>query len=57
MEKNPQEQLFVKNHKVYAAHYYDKESIKYRENFVYKYMFDKEDLNNKHIAELACGSW
>lgn len=56
MKKNPQEQLFVKIHKEYAEHYYDKESIKYRENFVYKYMFDKEDLDNKHIAELCCGS-
>ena len=53
---NPQEELFVRIHNEYSRHYYDKESLKYREKFIYNKIFQNEDFNNKCIAELACGS-
>lgn len=56
MGKSSQEKLFVKIHKEYKNHYYDQESIKYRDNFIYKYMYESENLNEKDIAEIACGS-
>ena len=56
MNVNPQEELFVRIHDEYSRHYYDNESIKYREQFIYSKIFQNEDFNNKSIAELACGS-
>ena len=56
MKINPQEKLFVRIHDEYSKHYYDNESLKYRERFIYNYIFQNEDFNNKKIAEIACGS-
>ena len=40
----------------YDSHYYDKWSIRYRDEFIFGPMWDRFDLNNKFIADLACGS-
>ena len=40
----------------YNAHYFDKWSMRYRNEFVFRPMWDDLDLNGKHIADLACGS-
>ncbi len=56
MAYNPQEKLFIKIHDDYSSHYFDKISIIYREKFLYNLLFDGENLNNKDVAEIACGS-
>jgi len=37
----------------YDSHYYDKWSIRYRDEFIFGPMWDRFDLNNKFIADLA----
>tara|TARA_B100000579_G_scaffold415968_1_gene411061 strand:+ start:636 stop:1385 length:750 start_codon:yes stop_codon:yes gene_type:complete len=56
MIKNPQKKLFEKIHNQYRDHYYDIESMKYREKFIYKYLFNNINLNQCKVAEIACGS-
>lgn len=48
--------LFEKIHEEYELHYYDKYSMKYREQFIYKKLFHCIDLNDCEVAELASGS-
>jgi SAM-dependent methyltransferase len=43
-------------HELYEAHYYDAESMLFRERFVYDLMFAGLDLNGKDVADLASGS-
>ena len=43
-------------HEQYEAHYYDAESMHFRERFVYDAMFAGLDLNGKDVADLAAGS-
>lgn len=43
-------------HDVYEAHYYDATSMAYREEFIYDPMLRGLDLNDKTVADLACGS-
>lgn len=43
-------------HDDYERHYYDAESMAYRERFIYDVMFSGVDLNGGRVAELACGS-
>jgi ubiquinone/menaquinone biosynthesis C-methylase UbiE len=43
-------------HKGYESHYYDAESMSFRERFVYAVMFAGLDLNGKEVADLAAGS-
>lgn len=43
-------------HDEYEAHYFDAESMAFREEFVYRVMFAGLDLNNKDVMEVACGS-
>ncbi len=43
-------------HDGYEAHYFDADSMAFREEFIYRVMFDGLDLNNKEVVEIACGS-
>jgi SAM-dependent methyltransferase len=43
-------------HGEYEAHYFDAESMVFRERFVYNVMFAGIDFNGKSVADLACGS-
>jgi SAM-dependent methyltransferase len=43
-------------HDAYEAHYYDAESMSFRQEFVYDVMFEGLDLNGKDVADLAAGS-
>ena len=56
MEQLYQKKLFESIHDEYSAHYYDKESMIYRELFIYKYLWKDLNLNNKKVAEIASGS-
>lgn len=40
----------------YERHYYDPTAIRYRERFIYSWLFDGLDLNGKTVADLASGS-
>jgi len=40
----------------YDRHYYDKWSLKYREEFLLKPLVGQDDLNNRVVVDLACGS-
>jgi SAM-dependent methyltransferase len=56
MDSSRQKQHYTAIHDDYEAHYYDAPSMKYRSYFIYDWLFDGIDLNNKRIADLACGS-
>jgi SAM-dependent methyltransferase len=56
MSENIQKQHYETIHDSYVEHYYDPTSMNYRNQFMYKYLFEGIDLNNKKIADLACGS-
>ena len=47
---------FEKVHDDYVAHYYDAWSMRYREEFIFPFISSGQDLNDKRVAELACGS-
>jgi SAM-dependent methyltransferase len=51
-----QKQHYATVHDAYEAHYYDASSMKYRSRFTYDWLFNKIDLSNARIADLACGS-
>ncbi|MBF0561139.1 MAG: class I SAM-dependent methyltransferase [Alphaproteobacteria bacterium] len=53
---NTQKAHFEALHARYEAHYYDKWSMKYRNEFIYGPLWGDLDLNGLRIAELACGS-
>lgn len=54
--ENTQKGHFEQLHESYEAHYYDKWSMRYRQEFIYNVLWRDLDLNGKKIAELACGS-
>jgi SAM-dependent methyltransferase len=56
MNQNPQKAHYEKIHEDYSRHYYDPTSMKFRDAFIYKYLFKGIDLNGKKVADLACGS-
>ena len=56
MDSSRQRQHYAKIHDAYEAHYYDASSMKYRQRFIYDWLFDGIDLTNKKVADLACGS-
>jgi hypothetical protein len=56
MNKNVQKLHYENIHNEYAKHYYDSTSMKFRDKFIYKYLFEGCDLNNKVVTDLACGS-
>jgi len=43
-------------HDAYTAHYYDATAIRYRERFIYDWLFDGLDLDGRSVADLASGS-
>ena len=55
MDENIQASHYSRIHDEYGAHYYDEASTKYREEFIYSRLFHDIDLNNKEVADLACG--
>ena len=55
MNNNPQLNHYIKIHDSYSEHYYDETSKKYREQVFIPLLFNAIDLNNKEIADLACG--
>ena len=56
MDSSRQKQHYADVHDAYEAHYYDASSMKYRSRFMYDWLFDRIDLNNATVADLACGS-
>jgi SAM-dependent methyltransferase len=43
-------------HDAYEAHYYDSESMAFKERFIFAPLFEGVDLNGKDVADVACGS-
>ena len=56
MDSSRQKQHYTDIHDAYEAHYYDASSMKYRSRFIYDWLFERTDLNNALVADLACGS-
>ncbi|MCF1744048.1 class I SAM-dependent methyltransferase [Paradevosia shaoguanensis] len=54
--ENPQKAHYEAMHDDYAAHYYDETALSYREKFVLGPLVRDEDLSEKRIADIACGS-
>ena len=54
--ENTQKTHFEQLHDAYESHYYDKWSMRYRDEFIYGVLWGDLDLNGKDVAELACGS-
>lgn len=53
---NPQQQHYENVHDDYGDHYYDESAMAYRREFIFRPLFAGLDLNNAHVADLACGS-
>ena len=51
-----QKELYEKIHEEYESHYYDADSMAYRERFMYGNLFNGLNLNDCDVAELAPGS-
>jgi SAM-dependent methyltransferase len=51
-----QKQHYEAIHAEYEDHYYDPQSMLYRERFFFAPLFDGLDLNGKHVLDLASGS-
>lgn len=56
MDSERQKHHFEKIHDQYEAHYYDAASMAYRDEFIYRPLFDGLDFNGKSVADLASGS-
>lgn len=56
MNENVQKIHYETIHDDYVKHYYDSTSMSYREKFLYNYLFKGINLNDKQVADLACGS-
>jgi len=56
VDSTQQKQHYQNIHAVYEDHYYDAQSMAFRERFYYDPLFDGVDLNDCAIADLACGS-
>lgn len=56
MKGNAQREHYEKYAEAYTRHYFDKWSMKYRRDFIYKYLWQGKDLNLARVLELACGS-
>ena len=46
---------YEKIHREYAAHYYDKWSMEFRDRFINAAIFEDVELENTRIAEIMCG--
>jgi SAM-dependent methyltransferase len=55
-ESVKQQEHYDAIHDDYEEHYYDASSMAFRDRFVYDVMFEGLDLNDKVVADLACGS-
>lgn len=53
---NLQRDHYHRIHDEYAAHYYDDTSLAYRREFILKPLLSMENLSDKRVADLACGS-
>lgn len=53
--ENPQKQHYESMHDAYQE-YYDAESMRYRERFIYGPLVEGLDLNDKDVADLCCGA-
>ena len=53
---NPQKVHYERIHTAYEDHYYDRYSMQYRDEIIFKELFDGINFNGKKVAELACGS-
>src|ERR1700737_4489299 len=51
-----QKEHYESIHEIYESHYYDEQSMAYRERFYYDPLFDELDLNGCAVADLASGS-
>ncbi len=51
-----QKHHYERIHDDYTDHYYDRQSMAYRDRFVYRPLFEGLALDGKCIADLACGS-
>ena len=55
-DSEAQKRLYEKIHEEYESHYYDVDSMTYRERFMYGDLFRNLDLNDCDVAEIASGS-
>jgi len=56
VDSEAQKRLYEKIHEEYESHYYDIDSMTYRERFMYDEIFCDLDLNDCDVAEIASGS-
>ncbi len=56
IESLRQKQHYEAIHAEYEDHYYDPESMRYRERFFFAPLFEGLDLNGKSVLDMACGS-
>ena len=56
MAASAQKRLYEAIHDEYEDHYYDADSMAYRDRFYYDPLFTGLDLNGKSVADLASGS-
>ena len=54
--RSGQKEHYNRIHDAYENHYYDRESMAYRERFYYAPLFAELDLNHCEVADIACGS-
>jgi SAM-dependent methyltransferase len=55
-ESAAQKRLYEAIHTAYADHYYDREAMAYREEFIFRPMLRGVDLNDLRVAEFCCGA-
>jgi hypothetical protein len=56
IDSTRQKQHYEAIHTNYEDHYYDAQSMAYRERFYYDPLFEGLDLNGCRVADLASGS-
>ena len=54
--ENPQKQHYEEIHEAYEDAYYDAWSLRYRDRFIIKSLFEGLDLDGHRVAEIACGN-
>jgi SAM-dependent methyltransferase len=56
MDSARQKQHYEQIHDAYEAHYYDRESLRYRDRFIFAPLLDGIDLNDREVLDVASGS-
>jgi SAM-dependent methyltransferase len=56
MESSRQKQHYEQIHDAYEAHYYDRESLLYRDRFIFAPLLDGIDLTDRDVLDVASGS-